>query len=264
MDFKDGGSNSHVQFEILGSSFSETFGKDVRQVRVCTCEAGHLGWSLKESRIKNRMREVTVKVVTLLEDPFVMVAENILDTLAKILGFKYEIYQVADSKYGSQLLNGSWNGMIGELINKRADLAVSVVTITPERENVVDFSKRYLDYSVAILIRKPGEDLNILAVCALGPGRVGLHHRPASPASPRPPWWPCSSSCSTGCRRCALPPPPLSSSSSSSPSSAAATTGVTQNAPVGHQPAGLGSETLHSAIWVVYGAFVQQSEVFIM
>lgn len=32
MDFKDSGSNSHVQFEILGSSFSETFGKDIKRV----------------------------------------------------------------------------------------------------------------------------------------------------------------------------------------------------------------------------------------
>lgn len=73
-----------------------------------------------------------IYVFSLKEDPFVMVAENILgqpkrykgfsidvlDALAKILGFKYDIYQVADSKYGSQLPNGSWNGMIGELINK--------------------------------------------------------------------------------------------------------------------------------------------------
>lgn len=73
-----------------------------------------------------------IYVLSLKEDPFVMVAENILgqpkrykgfsidvlDALAKILGFKYDIYQVADSKYGSQLPNGSWNGMIGELINK--------------------------------------------------------------------------------------------------------------------------------------------------
>lgn len=43
---------------------------------------------------------------------------DVLDALAKILGFKYDIYQVADSKYGSQLSNGSWNGMISELINK--------------------------------------------------------------------------------------------------------------------------------------------------
>ena len=43
---------------------------------------------------------------------------DVLDALAKILGFKYDIYQVADSKYGSPLPNGSWNGMIGELISK--------------------------------------------------------------------------------------------------------------------------------------------------
>ncbi|XP_056893236.1 glutamate receptor ionotropic, delta-1 isoform X1 [Takifugu flavidus] len=179
MDFKDGGANSHVQFEILGSSFSETFGKDVK--RLATWDSVHgLNGSLKESRIENGMQGVTIKVVTLLEDPFVMVAENILgqpkrykgfsidvlDALAKSLGFKYEIYQVADSKYGSQLPNGSWNGMIGDLINKRADLAVSAITITPERENVVDFSKRYLDYSVGILLRKPEEKVNIFSLFA--------------------------------------------------------------------------------------------------
>lgn len=34
MDFIDNGSNSHVQFEILGTSFSETFGKDIKRVRL--------------------------------------------------------------------------------------------------------------------------------------------------------------------------------------------------------------------------------------
>lgn len=43
---------------------------------------------------------------------------DVLDALAKILGFKYDIYQVADGKYGSIQPNGSWNGMIGELIGK--------------------------------------------------------------------------------------------------------------------------------------------------
>ncbi|XP_059892786.1 glutamate receptor ionotropic, delta-1-like isoform X2 [Gadus macrocephalus] len=254
MDFKDSGSNSHVQFEILGSSFSESFGKDVK--RLATWDSVHgLNGSLKESRIENGMQGVTVKVVTLLEDPFVMVAENILgqpkrykgfsidvlDALAKILGFKYDIYQVADSKYGSQLPNGSWNGMIGELINKRADLAVSAVTITPERENVVDFSKRYLDYSVGILIRKPEEKINIFSLFA--PFDLAV--------------WACIAA--------AIPVvgvlifllnrlQTLRSSSSSSASSTSSA--VTQNAPPGQTP--VGSGTLHSAIWIVYGAFVQQ------
>uniref|UniRef100_A0AAY4DHK5 Glutamate receptor n=1 Tax=Denticeps clupeoides TaxID=299321 RepID=A0AAY4DHK5_9TELE len=242
MDFKDNGSNSHVQFEILGTSYSETFGKDMK--RLATWDSVHgLNGSLKESRIENGMQGVTVKVVTLLEDPFVMVAENILgqpkrykgfsvdvlDALAKILGFKYEIYQVADSKYGSQLPNGSWNGMIGELINKRADLAVSAITITPERENVVDFSKRYMDYSVGILLRKPEEKINIFSLFA--PFDLAV--------------WACIAA--------AVP-----------------VVGVlifllnrmqalrSQNPPAPHQQSSASSGSLHSAVWIVYGAFVQQ------
>lgn len=49
---------------------------------------------------------------------------------------------------------------------QRADLAVSAITITPERENVVDFSKRYMDYSVGILMRKPEEKINIFSLFA--------------------------------------------------------------------------------------------------
>lgn len=40
MDFKDNGSNAHVQFEILGSSFSETFGKDIKRVSSHRCHLG--------------------------------------------------------------------------------------------------------------------------------------------------------------------------------------------------------------------------------
>lgn len=50
---------------------------------------------------------------------------DVLDALAKILGFKYDIYQVGDGKYGSLLPNGSWNGMIGELIGKVCFLFLS-------------------------------------------------------------------------------------------------------------------------------------------
>ncbi|XP_046886084.1 glutamate receptor ionotropic, delta-1-like [Hypomesus transpacificus] len=239
MDFRAEGSNSHVQFEILGTSYSETFGKDVKRLATWDSSRG-LNGSLKESRIESGMQGVTLKVVTLLEEPFVMVAENILgqpkrykgfsidvlDALAKILGFKYDIYQVADSKYGSPLPNGSWNGMIGELISKRADLALSAITITPEREKVVDFSKRYLDYSVGILMRKSEEKINIFSL--LAPFDLAV--------------WACIAA--------AIP-----------------VVGVmifllrriqsvrSQNPP--HQVPSA-STSLQSAIWIVYGAFVQQ------
>lgn len=43
---------------------------------------------------------------------------------------------------------------------------MSAITITPERESVVDFSKRYMDYSVGILMRKSEEKINIFSLLA--------------------------------------------------------------------------------------------------
>jgi len=54
---------------------------------------------------------------------------DVLDALAKILGFKYEMYQVADGKYGSPQANGSWNGMIGELIGKVRFIYIKTVQV---------------------------------------------------------------------------------------------------------------------------------------
>ena len=56
---------------------------------------------------------------------------DVLDALAKTLGFKYNIYQVADGKYGVALANGSWNGMIGELIGKVSPGITLPVTLPP-------------------------------------------------------------------------------------------------------------------------------------
>uniref|UniRef100_A0A673LQT4 Glutamate receptor n=1 Tax=Sinocyclocheilus rhinocerous TaxID=307959 RepID=A0A673LQT4_9TELE len=241
MDFRSNGANSHVQFEILGTSYSETFGKDVKRLATWDSDRG-LNGSLRENRAEHGMQGITLKVVTLLEEPFVMVAENILgqpkrykgfsidvlDALAKILGFKYEMYQVADGKYGSPQANGSWNGLIGELMGKRADVAISAITITPDRENVVDFSKRYLDYSVGILMTKTEERLNIFSL--LAPFDLAV--------------WACIAA--------AIP-----------------VVGVmvfllrriqsvcSQNPPGPHQPASV-TTSFQSAIWIVYGAFVQQ------
>ncbi|KAB0348735.1 hypothetical protein FD754_013592, partial [Muntiacus muntjak] len=199
-----------------------------------------LNGSLQERPMGSRLQGLTLKVVTVLEEPFVMVAENILgqpkrykgfsidvlDALAKALGFKYEIYQAPDGRYGHQLHNTSWNGMIGELISKRADLAISAITITPERESVVDFSKRYMDYSVGILIKKPEEKISIFSLFAPFDFAV----------------WACIAA--------AIP-----------------VVGVlifvlnriqAVRAQSAAQPRPSASATLHSAIWIVYGAFVQQ------
>lgn len=49
---------------------------------------------------------------------------------------------------------------------KRADVGLSALTITPERESVVDFTTRYMDYSVGVLLRKAERTVDMFACLA--------------------------------------------------------------------------------------------------
>uniref|UniRef100_A0A4W6FZS8 Glutamate receptor n=1 Tax=Lates calcarifer TaxID=8187 RepID=A0A4W6FZS8_LATCA len=119
----------------------------------------------------------TLIVTTILENPYVMRKANYQDfqgndqykgfcvdmlrELADILKFSFKIKLVDDGLYGAPEPNGSWTGMVGELINRKADLAVAGFTITSEREKVIDFSKPFMTLGISILYRvhlgrKPG------------------------------------------------------------------------------------------------------------
>lgn len=50
-------------------------------------------------------------------DRFMGFAVDLIEEVAEMLDFKYEIYLVNDGKFGSRLPNGEWNGMIGELLS---------------------------------------------------------------------------------------------------------------------------------------------------
>jgi len=43
---------------------------------------------------------------------------DLLNELAKNLHFTYELYLSPDGMFGAETANGTWNGMIGELVNK--------------------------------------------------------------------------------------------------------------------------------------------------
>jgi len=46
---------------------------------------------------------------------------DLLNELARILHFTYEIYPVPDGKFGAKTENGSWNGVVGELVKQVCD-----------------------------------------------------------------------------------------------------------------------------------------------
>ena len=60
-----------------------------------------------------------------------------------------------ETKYGNEIDKGVWNGMIGALVNREADLSIATLTINGAREKAVDFSKPFIDLGISIMIRKP-------------------------------------------------------------------------------------------------------------
>ncbi|XP_044215191.1 glutamate receptor ionotropic, kainate 2 isoform X5 [Thunnus albacares] len=126
----------------------------------------------KTTNVSDSLSNRSLIVSTILEEPYVMFKKSdkplygndrfegycidLLRELANILGFTYEIRLVEDGKYGAQDENtGQWNGMVKELMDHRADLAVAPLAITYVREKVIDFSKPFMTLGISILYRKP-------------------------------------------------------------------------------------------------------------
>jgi ABC-type amino acid transport substrate-binding protein len=69
------------------------------------------------------------------------------------LKFPYKF--LIETRYGNELEKGVWNGMIGALVNREADLSIATLTINGAREKAVDFSKPFIDLGISIMISKP-------------------------------------------------------------------------------------------------------------
>ncbi|XP_070167336.1 glutamate receptor ionotropic, kainate 2-like isoform X1 [Polyergus mexicanus] len=81
---------------------------------------------------------------------------DIIHEMSKILAFNYTFEAQADNVYGSlNEKSGQWNGMLGKIIAGTADLAITDLTITAERQNAVDFTSPFMNLGISILYRKP-------------------------------------------------------------------------------------------------------------
>lgn len=71
---------------------------------------------------------------------------DLISKISSILGFTYNIRLVSDNRYGSyNKETREWDGMIKELLNHKADLAIADLTITYERAQVVDFTMPFMN-----------------------------------------------------------------------------------------------------------------------
>ncbi|XP_076372060.1 ionotropic receptor 25a isoform X2 [Tachypleus tridentatus] len=114
---------------------------------------------------------VTVyRVTTVVQPPFVMKREyadgrspkyygyciDLIDEIKEILKFDYIISEAPDKMFGAMNEKNEWNGMIKELIDQKADIALAPLSVMAERETVVDFTVPYYDLvGISILMKKP-------------------------------------------------------------------------------------------------------------
>ncbi|XP_037875952.1 glutamate receptor ionotropic, kainate 2 [Bombyx mori] len=114
---------------------------------------------------------VTLTVVTVEEKPYVMVKEGwnlqgnarfegfCIDLLARVAaraGFHYRLRLVPDNMYGARdPETGQWNGIVRELMDRKADIAVASMTINYAREAVIDFTKPFMNLGIGILFKVP-------------------------------------------------------------------------------------------------------------
>ncbi|XP_013139310.1 PREDICTED: glutamate receptor 3 isoform X1 [Papilio polytes] len=81
---------------------------------------------------------------------------DLIEKLAQTMDFDYEIVTPKSGGFGQRLRNGSWDGLIGDLMTGETDIAVAAFTMTAEREEVIDFVAPYFEQTgILITIRKP-------------------------------------------------------------------------------------------------------------
>ncbi|RWS25264.1 glutamate receptor ionotropic: kainate 2-like protein, partial [Leptotrombidium deliense] len=95
--------------------------------------------------------------------------------------FIFDLYEVADGQYGVKTSgkNASvekWNGLIGDVHEKFADIAVGPVAVMDERERVVDFTVPYYDLvGISLMMKKPIKSSHIFKFLGVLNEGVWLH-----------------------------------------------------------------------------------------
>ncbi|CAN0005284.1 unnamed protein product [Lampetra planeri] len=87
---------------------------------------------------------------------------DILKKLSKTIKFTFDLYLVTNGKHGKKV-RGVWNGMVGEVVYKRADLAMGSLTINEERLEVIDFSVPFVETGISVMVSKGNGTVSLSA-----------------------------------------------------------------------------------------------------
>ncbi|XP_076323995.1 glutamate receptor-like isoform X2 [Tachypleus tridentatus] len=86
--------------------------------------------------------------------PLTDMVVEILDALSVFADFKYTL-QALPILHGSKTSNGSWNGLVGLLSTKEADIGASFLSWTDEREAIIDFTRAFKVDDLTFVSKSP-------------------------------------------------------------------------------------------------------------
>eukprot|EP00094_Tigriopus_californicus_P004677 TCALIF_04499-PA protein Name:"Similar to GluRIA Glutamate receptor 1 (Drosophila melanogaster)" AED:0.23 eAED:0.23 QI:77/0.88/0.9/1/1/0.9/10/441/909 len=177
--FNDEGKRHNYSLDVVEMTPGSTLIKigtwsDLEGLEVAVDQFRHRGHISRMKNVNNK----TYIMTTIIEEPYIMVKQNVhgeplltgndrfegyckdlADLISKAANVHFEIHPVKDGKYGSPdpTAPGGWNGMIGELVRKEADIAIAPLTINSQRERVADFTKPFMSLGISIMIKKPAK-----------------------------------------------------------------------------------------------------------
>ena len=89
--------------------------------------------------------------------------ETVDETTGEIVGFDVDVMNAICAKVNCvpNFVNTAWDGIFAALQQGEFDLVISGVSITPEREETMDFSEPYIVVSQAILLQVDNSDMTL-------------------------------------------------------------------------------------------------------
>jgi len=81
----------------------------------------------------------------------------LIDLLRKFtdeLGFSYELERAEDPKWGALLADGTWNGLMAALAEKKTDMVLSAIKLNAQREAAAIFTTPFLETGIAVAVAK--------------------------------------------------------------------------------------------------------------
>ncbi|XP_076326278.1 glutamate receptor ionotropic, delta-2-like [Tachypleus tridentatus] len=129
------------------------------------------------SRVCEDLQGVHLNVTTIHAPPYVIVGKSangkplfrgylidVIETLSKLLNFRYTLQNVSDSSYGLfDQKTGTWDGIIGELSREESDVGLGNFNPSEERTSVVDFLSTFVEYGgiriLTVRFQRNGENV---------------------------------------------------------------------------------------------------------